>query len=87
VTQFPPVEFNATESSFLMCTLKMNVINPDMDYLGNEFDVRMVLNNNIDTQNQSKFNFRVTSAKHIVRIYDTFMLEPGQNKSKLFTLG
>lgn len=85
VTQFPPVEFNATESSFLMCTLKLDVSNPDMTYLGNEFDVRMILNNNIDVQNQSKFVFRVTSAKHTVRIYDTFMLDRGQNKSRRLT--
>ena len=78
------MEFNATESSFLMCTLRLVVNNPEMDHLGNEFDVRMILNNNIDAQNQSKFNFRVTSAKHIVRIYDTFMLPPGQNKSSCY---
>ena len=69
-----------------MCKLKLDVINPDMMYLGNEFDIRMILNNHINTETQSKFNFRVSSAKHTVRIYDTFMLAPGQNKSKFFYL-
>lgn len=67
-----------------MCKLKLDVINPDMMYLGNEFDVRMILNNNINIETQSKFNFRVSSAEHTVRIYDTFMLTPGQNKSEFF---
>lgn len=84
IIQFPAVEFNATEDSYLMCSLALHVFNPEMTYLGNEFDVRMILNNNLQDENANKFTFRVSSAEHTVRVYDTFTLEPGQNMSRVW---
>ena len=65
-----------------MCNLTAEIENSELLYLGNEFELKMVLNNVTNESNKTKFSYEVTNAKKIIRAYDTFKLESGRNKSK-----
>ena len=65
-----------------MCSLILEVDNDEMKYLGNEFEIKMILNNKFIESNPNRFAFRVSSSTHIVRIYDTFRIGTGQNNSE-----
>jgi uncharacterized pyridoxamine 5'-phosphate oxidase family protein len=83
VTHFPAIEVSETEESYLMCNLTAEINNVDLKYLGNEFEVRMVLNNMISAHHKNSFSYEIMSEKKIIRSYDTFELPPGRNKSNL----
>ena len=86
ITRFPLLKTNYEYASYLMCSLSVRVVNPDMKYLGTEFELRMVVNNRIAYNFENRFAFKVDSTEQMTRIYDTFMLEPGSNQSKSFCI-
>ena len=79
ITLFDGVEIDFEDPSYLMCSLSVDVSNPDLAYLGSEFELRMVVNNEMDDLDKNRFIFKVESEDETTHVYKTFALDSGKN--------
>lgn len=84
INEFEGIEINHEDPAFMMCTLSAKVENSELQFLNSEFELKMVLNEEIDHLEPNKFVSKVQEKNEFTHIYKNFYLEPGKNKSKLF---
>lgn len=86
ITLFDGVEVDFEDASYLMCSLSVEVSNRDLVYLGSEFELRLVVNNEIDEIDKNRFIFKVGSEDEVTHVYKTFVLDSGKNIGSSFCL-
>ena len=81
INEFEGIEVEHNDPAFMLCTLAAQVDNSELQFLNSEYELKVVLNEEIDHLQPNKFVSKVEDKQQYTHIYKNFYLNPGKNKS------